>query len=259
MSTSSAASRKRIRTRLRSGLERVDRRAARRRGPRHPARPRRPPGSISDPVPSTSSDTLEIRAEGMLSITNQPRSSRVAPAVDRPAPDMPVTTRYSLIGPPSQPASSPVGGSSGRQRRVEPLVDGGTDGCRQPRYAHQLVPRRISQCRQAAELLDQPVAPLRAQPGDPVEGPDGHPLAPQRAVVGDGEPVGLVPQPLQQVEGLGLAGQPDRLGGPGPVDLLELLARDAIGIRSVSPRDSSTCTPTSSWPRPPSSRSSWGG
>ena len=37
----------------------------------------------------TSSDTSGDDADGMLSMTNQPRSSRVAPAVDRPAPRHP--------------------------------------------------------------------------------------------------------------------------------------------------------------------------
>ena len=45
------------------------------------------------PGPSTTSATLAMRADGMLSITYHPRSSRVAAAVERPAPDMPVTTR----------------------------------------------------------------------------------------------------------------------------------------------------------------------
>ena len=49
--------------------------------------------SVSDPGTLTSSATLVIRAGGMLSITNQPRSSKVAAAVDRPAPESPVMIR----------------------------------------------------------------------------------------------------------------------------------------------------------------------
>ena len=55
---------------------------------------------------------------------------------------------------------------------------------------------------------------LRAGPEarDPVEHARGHPLAPALPVEGDGEAVGLVADPLQQVEGLGAPGDPDRLG-----------------------------------------------
>ena len=97
--TSSAASRKRMRTRLRPASRASTAGSTSSRSP--PPRPTtKATRSNSDPAPSTSSETFEIRAEGMLSMTNQPRSSSVAPAVDRPAPDMPVTTRYSLIDPP---------------------------------------------------------------------------------------------------------------------------------------------------------------
>ena len=125
--TSSAASRKRIRTRLRPAISESTAGSTSSRSP--PPRPTtKATRSISEPVPSTSSDTFAIRAEGMLSITNQPRSSSVAAAVDRPAPDMPVTTRYSLIGPSLTRRSSVRG-----QRRVQPLEDGGTHLGRQPR------------------------------------------------------------------------------------------------------------------------------
>ena len=103
---------------------------ARRRGRPRPGPTTKATRSISDPVPSTSSETLEIRAEGMLSITNQPRSSRVAPAVDRPAPDMPVTTRYSLTASTfARFGGRPVRG----QRGVQPLEDRRTHLGRQPR------------------------------------------------------------------------------------------------------------------------------
>lgn len=51
--------------------------------------------SVSDPGPETRSATLEIMAVGMLSITNQPRSSKLAAACERPAPDRPVMIRNS--------------------------------------------------------------------------------------------------------------------------------------------------------------------
>ena len=46
----------------------------------------------SGPVPETRSTTLVMSAVGMLSMTYHPRSSRVAPACERPAPESPVTT-----------------------------------------------------------------------------------------------------------------------------------------------------------------------
>ncbi len=49
--------------------------------------------SVSEPGTLTSSATLVIRAGGMLSMTNHPRSSKVAAAVDRPAPESPVMMR----------------------------------------------------------------------------------------------------------------------------------------------------------------------
>ena len=70
-----------------------------RRAGRRPGRRPAPPGRSSDPGPATSSATLVIRAVGMLSITNQPRSSRVAAACDRPAPDIPVMIRNSATLP----------------------------------------------------------------------------------------------------------------------------------------------------------------
>src|ERR1039457_2493744 len=39
-----------------------------------------------------------MSAGGRLSMTNQPRSSNVAAAVERPAPDIPTRIRYSAIG-----------------------------------------------------------------------------------------------------------------------------------------------------------------
>ena len=63
------------------------------------------------------------------------------------------------------------------------------------------------------------------QAGHTVQHRNRHPLAAQLAVVRDGEPVGLVAHPLQQVERLGAAGHPDRVGLPRQVDLLELLGQ----------------------------------
>src|SRR5664280_1196144 len=224
ISTSSAASRNRMRTRLRPAISASTAGSTSSRSP--PPRPTtKATRFISEPAPSTSSETLAMSAEGMLSITNQPRSSSVAAAVDRPAPDIPVTTRYSLMGPLSVSGASSVG----RQRRVEPLVDGTAHGRRQPRYAHQVVTAGPAEPGEATELLHQPGPPLGPEPRHAVEGADGHPLAPQRPVVGDGEAVGLVPQPLQEVQRLGLAWQAHRLGRARQVHLLETLGQGGDG------------------------------
>src|SRR4051794_8984637 len=51
-----------------------------------------------------------MSAGGRLSMTNQPRSSNVSPAVDPPAPDTPVMMRNSLIVP-LPPAAAPPSGA----------------------------------------------------------------------------------------------------------------------------------------------------
>ncbi len=207
-STSSGASRKRTRTRWRA-----------RPGSRGPAgRPRSSPPprpitratrSVSEPGRPPSSATLVIRAGGRLSMTNQPRSSRVAAAVERPAPDMPVTTRNSLIAPQSRPSGRPPAGNrrrravgrggrrGGPRRRRRPPGRGASRGCAGPRGGRPQRPH-------PAHLLQQAGPAGRAQAGDPVERAGRHPLAPALAVVGDGEAVGLVAHPLEQVERLGL-------------------------------------------------------
>ena len=53
--------------------------------------------SIPDPGRSTISTIFMISPAGRLSMTNQPTSSSAAAAVERPAPDIPVTTANSLI------------------------------------------------------------------------------------------------------------------------------------------------------------------
>src|SRR5436305_7954703 len=101
MSTSAEASRKRTRTR---GPEaRSVWRAAgsssrySRRGPVPTTSATR---SVVEPGARTSSATLPMRAGGRLSMTNQPRSSNVLAAFDRPAPDNPVMSRSSVIAGP---------------------------------------------------------------------------------------------------------------------------------------------------------------
>src|ERR1019366_10027712 len=55
-----------------------------------------PPASWRGPL-MASSPTRAINSIGMLSITNQPMSSKAADTVERPAPDIPVTNKTSLI------------------------------------------------------------------------------------------------------------------------------------------------------------------
>ncbi len=52
--------------------------------------------AMPDPGELASSDTLGISSGGRLSMTNQPRSSRMSAACDRPAPDNPVITMNSF-------------------------------------------------------------------------------------------------------------------------------------------------------------------
>ena len=77
--------------------------------------------------------------------------------------------------------------------------------------------------------------------------------------IGDGEPVALVADALQQVERLGLPRQPDRLGPAGQEHLLELLRerrhRDLVAQAEFleHPDGAVSC------PLPPSTSSSCGG
>src|SRR5256885_6542141 len=80
--------------------------------------------SVSLPGAATSSITLLMRAVGMLSITNQPRSSKVSAAWLRPAPDSPVMMRNSAIDRPFSPI--PVASFLGPQE--EEAGDGGGVG-----------------------------------------------------------------------------------------------------------------------------------
>ncbi len=99
----------------------------------------------------------------MLSMTNQPRSSSVAPAVDRPAPDIPVTTRYSL----TRPLSHGPGGAPGTHRLVEPPVDRVGHLVGQPREGPELLEVGPAQGADAPELLSNRARRLGPSPGMP--------------------------------------------------------------------------------------------
>ena len=74
-----------------------------------------------------------------------------------------------------------------------------------------LLHRRFTDCLQRAELAQQGALALRPDTRYGVEGALHARLRPYLAVVLDGEAVGLVADALDEVEGLGGAGQDDRL------------------------------------------------
>src|SRR5690606_40710757 len=70
----------------------------------------------------------------------------------------------------------------------------------QPRQGLELLQRGGLDGPHAAHLLGQALPAGLAQPGDVVEDAPGHPLAPALAVERDGEAVGLVADPLEEVQ-----------------------------------------------------------
>ncbi len=103
----------------------------------------------------------------------------------------------------------------------------------EPRDRHQFVFGQRAQPLDRTVLLEQAGATGRAETGHVVEHRLGHRLAPQLAVVRDGEAVGFVAHLLQQVERLGVARDAHRIGLPGHVHLFEPLgeAGDAMSSR----------------------------
>ena len=84
-----------------------------------------------------SSPTRAINSIGMLSMTNQPMSSSAAETVERPAPDIPVTSKTSLIVAPL--------GRLGLGRRLQMIVEPSRHVTGQPRERLELIERRLSQ------------------------------------------------------------------------------------------------------------------
>jgi hypothetical protein len=112
---------------------------------------------------------------------------------------------------------------------VQLLVHRDGDRVGEPRQALQVLERGSADARHPAELLAEPLLRVGPEAGDVVEDARRHALVPQLAVVADGEAVGLVPDALQQVQGLGLPWDPHRLGAAGDVDLLEPLGERGDG------------------------------
>src|SRR5271166_1332161 len=156
------------------------------------------------------------RPGGRLSTTNQPRSSSDLAAVDRPAPDIPVMTTMSAGRQPfSCVLSRLIGTQGGRDGGGEPGADA--------RYRRDLFHARCAELTHRAEVLEQGLAPGRAEPRHVVERAGGGGLAALLAVVGDREPVRLVPHPLQQVQPFAAARQDDRVLLAGLPHLLKPL------------------------------------
>src|SRR6478672_8352178 len=145
---------------------------------------------------------------GRLSTTNQPRSSSDLAAVDRPAPDRPVMMTISTGSSAALIVLSyVVGAQSGGDGGGQPGADAG--------HGRDLLDARRAELAHRAEVLEQGLAPRRAQPGHVVERAGGGGLAALLPVISDREPVRLVPHPLQQVEPLAAARQDDRVLLPG--------------------------------------------
>src|SRR5690606_41811113 len=87
---------------------------------------------------AASSTTFGTSSGGRLSMTNQPRSSRLSAARLRPAPDRPVITTNSAIAPSRRPGPAPLGpqdeqaGGGGRGAGLGPPAAGPGAGRRRP-------------------------------------------------------------------------------------------------------------------------------
>src|ERR1700757_1557422 len=178
---------------------------------------------IRDPAASPKSTIRVINWGGRLSATYQPRSSSTLAAVPRPAPDNPVTRTTSMpsagsIGRPS--AKSPairVSGLLGSQR----LEDGRGGGHADARNCGDLVDGGLLEAGYRSEMGYQRLAAMFSQSWHRVERRGGHSLGSLAAMVGDGEPVGLVTDPLQQIEPLAVARHDDRVRLGRHPDLFE--------------------------------------
>ncbi len=106
-----------------------------------------------------------------------------------------------------------------------------TDLLGEPRDRHQFVFGQGAQALDRTVLLEQAGSTGGPETGHVVEHRLGHRLAPQLAVVGDGEAVGFVAHLLQQVEGFGVARDAHRIGLSRHVHLFEPLGE--AGDRDV--------------------------
>src|SRR5580693_3752485 len=157
------------------------------------------------------------RVGGKLSTTYQPRSSSALAAVDRPAPDSPVMITMSVLSSAARMLILRGADRGGRPPRSYTEIgaqgrgDGGRELGADARHGRDLLHAGGTKLAYRAEVLEQRGAPGRAEPGHVVEGAGGGRLAALLPMVGDGEPVCLVPDPLQQVQSLAAARQDDRV------------------------------------------------
>src|SRR4051794_21070244 len=89
-------------------------------GPLPTTRARRP---VFEPGAVPSSATFSTNDEGRLSITNQPRSSRLSAAWERPAPESPAMTRMSVTEPEGTHHPGRRGGHQASSRFDGPQVE----------------------------------------------------------------------------------------------------------------------------------------
>src|SRR5580704_10616361 len=150
------------------------------------------------------------RPGGRLSTTNQPRSSGDLAAVDRPAPDSPVMTTMSAGSSTVRMTFSCVPRGA-RACCAESRCDRDGQPGADARHGRDFLGARCAELTHRAEVLEQGRAPGRAQSRHVVEHAGGGGLAPLLPVIGDREPVRLVPDPLQQVQSLAAARQDDRV------------------------------------------------
>src|SRR5690606_16267702 len=186
--------------------------------------------SVALPASSASEESMP---GGRLSMTYQPRSSSALAAVLRPAPDMPViTTNDGCLVVISahrpcrwmrRPARGARRGAPGprpprawpgaRSRLLAPQRADDRLGGRRPDAGNgtDLLLGRVAQPLQRAEMAQQRLPTRRSQARDPVERALLQRLRPLGPMVGDGETVRLVADPLEQVKPLAAARQDHRV------------------------------------------------
>src|SRR5580692_2122665 len=102
-----------------------------------------------------SSPTRAISSIGMLSMTNHPMSSRAAETVERPAPDIPATSKTSLIVAPL--------GRLGLGWRLQMIVEPSRHVTRQPGEGLEFTERGLTQRVEGAEGREQALAARRTE------------------------------------------------------------------------------------------------
>ena len=147
-----------------------------------------------------------------------------------------------------RPPRRRTAGPSGLERRLDPLGQAPADA----RHGRDLLDRRLADPLDRAEHLEQLALALRPDARQVVERrPDG-PLGAQVAVVGDREPVRLVAQALDEVQGRvrSAAAGSGRRDPAGTAPRAPWRDRPAAG--RAGPSSSRTALAALTWPLPPS-------